>query len=45
MFGRRGDAQPTAPVYEPMPPGTVRDPEAVEDESPAPGTSDEDRYW
>ena len=45
MFGRREDAQPPAADYTPLPPGAVRDPEAVEDESPPTGTSDEDRHW
>jgi len=47
MFGRqREDAQPPAQVYVPLPPGTVRDPEAVEVETPPTGECDGEReYW
>lgn len=46
MFGRkRDDAPPTLPPWTPMPPGTVRDPEAMEDESAPDGATDDERYW
>lgn len=41
MSGRkRDDAPPT-----PMPPGGVRDPEALADESPPDGATDDEKYW
>lgn len=42
MFGRREEPPPT--TWEPMPPGQVRDPEAMEDTAPDPDDGD-DRFW
>lgn len=44
MWGRKRGDEP-APAYEPLPAGTVRDPEAMEDTAPEPGQDGDDQYW
>lgn len=38
------EEQSPAPAYVPLPPGTVRDPEAMEDTAAGPDEGDE-QYW
>ena len=42
---RTGSQPIQGPRYTPTPPGTVRDPEALNDETPGPDTTDDERYW
>jgi hypothetical protein len=46
LSGKNEDAaeQTPAPRYVPLPPGTVRDPEAMEDTAAGPDEGDE-QYW
>lgn len=42
---RTGGQPVQGPPYTPMPPGTIRDPEAVENESAPDSASDDEQYW